>query len=151
MSSRPSRKRETPIAIRVLRKGDEDVLSRVAPHVFDNPIDGALTSEFLTDARHHLVVAIENDFVVGFASAVHYVHPDKRAELWINEVGVAPTLRRQGVAHSLLRALFDIGRSLGCGQAWVLSDLNNSPAVGLYQSLGGRAAPCDTVMYEFPL
>jgi hypothetical protein len=34
-------------------------------------------------------MATAGDTVVGFASAVHYVHPDKAPELWINEVGVA--------------------------------------------------------------
>jgi len=42
------------------------------------------------DPRHHLVVAVEH-VVVGFCSAVDYIQPDKPPELWINEVGVAPT------------------------------------------------------------
>ena len=78
------------IEIRVLRQGDEAVLANVAPEVFDNPIDPQMTAEFLADPRHHIAVAIDGGVVVGFASGVHYVHPDKRPELWINEVGVAP-------------------------------------------------------------
>jgi hypothetical protein len=76
--------------IRHLGPDDEQVLRHVAAGVFDHDVDPALASEFLRDPRHHLVVAIEDGSVVGFASGVHYVHPDKPAELWINEVGVAP-------------------------------------------------------------
>jgi GNAT superfamily N-acetyltransferase len=53
---------------------------------------------------------------------VHYVHPDKPAELWINEVGVAPSHQRQGVGQRLLGALFELGGSLGCREAWVLTE-----------------------------
>jgi hypothetical protein len=53
----------------------------VAAEVFDNPIDADLTAEFLGDARHHLAVAIDDGLVVGFASAIHYVHPDKPPQL----------------------------------------------------------------------
>lgn len=50
------------------------------PGVFDDPIIAKATSAFLADPRHHLVVAIASGTVVGFASAVHYVHPDKEQE-----------------------------------------------------------------------
>jgi aminoglycoside 6'-N-acetyltransferase I len=85
------------------------------------------------------------------ASAVHYVHPDKPPELWINEVGVAATHRRTGLAGALLHALFAHGRTLGCTQAWVLADESNVAARSLYASAGGRAAAEPAIMYEFPL
>lgn len=80
------------IQIKLLGRGDEAVLTHVAPGVFDHAVDPARSVEFLNDPRHHLAVAIEAGLVVGVASAVHYVHPDKSPELWINEVGVAPLI-----------------------------------------------------------
>lgn len=59
--------------------------------MFDNDAVPELSAEFLQDDRHHLVVALEDELVVGFASRVYYVHPDKPPELWINEIGVAPS------------------------------------------------------------
>jgi aminoglycoside 6'-N-acetyltransferase I len=67
--------------IRLLRAGEESILSHTAPDVFDNPVRAELAREFLNDPRHHIVVAIDGNTVVGFASAVHYVHPDKPTEL----------------------------------------------------------------------
>jgi len=127
------------------------VLAHVAAEVFDQPPDVRLTREFLNDPRHHIAVAIDNDLVVGFASAVHYVHPDKPAELWINEVGVAPTHRHRGVAKGLLRELLGLGTRLGCREAWVLTDRMNPAALRLYGSVGGVESGQDQVMFSFRL
>ena len=69
------------VEVRVLRKGDEAVLRNVALGVFDNSVDDAMSSEFLSDPRHHLAVAVDGDCGVGMASAVHYLHHDKSPEL----------------------------------------------------------------------
>ena len=140
------------IEIRVLRRGDEGVLAHVAPDVFDDPVDAGAAAAFLADGRHHLAVAVEDGVVVGFTSAVHYIHPDKpRPELWINEVGVAPTARGQGVAKALLAAILDVGRALGCSEAWVLTDRANAAAMRLYAAFSGLEPPEDAVMFTFRL
>jgi GNAT superfamily N-acetyltransferase len=140
-----------PSRIKILEPGDASVLDRVAPGVFDNPIDPLWTAEFLSDSRHHLAVAIDGDLVIGMASAVHYVHPDKPPALWINEVGVARTHRALGVGRRLLEALFERGRALGCMQAWVATEPGNTPARRLYAAVGGKDAPKPFVMVEFSL
>jgi ribosomal protein S18 acetylase RimI-like enzyme len=145
------------IEIRVLHSGDESVLLNVAPEVFDNPIDPELTREFLGDSRHHIAVAIDDGLVVGFASGVHYIHPDKPPELWINEVGLAPTHRRRGLGNDVLRALFEAGRAQNCTVAWVLTYRNNVAAMALYASVGGTEGVDDSgpskalVGYSFAL
>jgi ribosomal protein S18 acetylase RimI-like enzyme len=139
------------LVYRILQAGDAAVLDRVADDVFDGEVRPALAREFLDDARHHLAVAIDDGVVVGFASAVHYVHPDKPAELWINEVGVAPTHLRRGLAQTLLRMLFAAGRELGCTQAWVLTDRDNAAAMRLYASVGGDPGTREHVMFDFRL
>jgi ribosomal protein S18 acetylase RimI-like enzyme len=137
------------IIVRVLSAGEQHELDRIAPGVFDNPIDRALAREFLRDARHHLAIARADDMIVGMASALHYVHPDKAPELWINEIGVSPVYRGQGIASRMLEALFERARALGCQHAWVLTDHDNVAAQRLYSGAGGRAAP--VVMYSFQL
>jgi GNAT superfamily N-acetyltransferase len=140
-----------PPRIRILESDDSSVLDRVAPGVFDNPVDPHWTAEFLADTRHHMAVAIDEDRVVGMASAVHYIHPDKPPELWINEVAVAPTHRAQGIGRRLLEALFELGRVLGCRQAWVATEPGNTPARRLYAAAGGEEAPEPFIMVEFRL
>jgi ribosomal protein S18 acetylase RimI-like enzyme len=140
-----------PIEIKLLARGDERVLANVAPDVFDRGIDARLTSEFLNEPRHHLAVAIDDGVVVGFVSAVDYLHPDKPRELWINEIAVASTHRNRGVGKQLLRAMLDLAHTRGCREAWVLTDRSNAPAMRLYTSLGGTEAPRDQVMFTFKL
>ena len=139
----------TTAQVRLLGHGDGPLLAKVAPGVFDYPVDDRLAQEVLTDPRHHLAVALDGDTVVGFASAVHYVHPDKPPELWVNEVSVAETHRRHGLAKALLRALFEAGRGLGCAHAWVLTDRENRAAMRLYASAGGIGT--EHMMFTFRL
>ncbi len=129
------------IEIRLLGPADHDVLDTVAPDVFDGPVDPRWVAEFLADERHHLAVALDGGLVVGMASAVHYVHPDKGPELWINEVGVAPAHRSRGVGRALLEALFERGRARGCTEAWVLTEEENTAARRLYARAGGHEEP----------
>ncbi len=139
------------VSIHVLGPGDAGRLERVAPEVFDEEVSPEYTAEFLADPRHHLVVALDEDVVVGFASGVHYIHPDKPPELFVNEVGVAAAHQRQGIARQLLQALFAQGRAAGCAEAWVGTDVSNTTARGLYASAGGVEAAEPFVMYSFDL
>ena len=139
------------IEIRILQADDASVLERVADDVFDLQIDPRWTAEFLADPRHHLAVAIDGEIVVGMASGVHYVHPDKPPQLFINEVGVASTHQGRGIGRHVLDALLEHGRRLGCSEAWVLTDESNSIARKLYAAAGGLLEPEPAVMYTFPL
>jgi ribosomal protein S18 acetylase RimI-like enzyme len=137
------------LIIRLLGRDDAAVLRRVAPDVFDNPVDPHWTAEFLADPRHHLVVAIDDETVVGMASAVHHVHPDKPPQLFINEVGVASSHHGQGIGRRLLEALLQRGRELACTEAWVLTDESNTAARRLYAGGSGARAPEAILMYTF--
>ena len=139
------------VEIRVLGPADVAVLESVAEEVFDGPVAARWSAEFLADPRHHLAVAIDAGLVVGMASGVHYVHPDKSPELWINEVGVASTHRRRGIGKRLLAALFARGRELGCTEAWVLTEEDNAEARALYASASGQERAERPVMFEFDL
>lgn len=137
--------------IRILSKDDLALLMNAADDVFDNPVDETFAREFLNDPRHHIVVAISDGVIVGFASAVHYIHPDKPPELWINEVGVAGSHQGRGIGKAIMKEILQLGRELGCKNAWVLTDRGNLPANSLYKSTGGQINEEDTVMYEFDL
>jgi aminoglycoside 6'-N-acetyltransferase I len=139
------------IEVKRLETDDAGVLERVADGVFDHEINPNLAAEFLADPRHHIAVAIENGIIVGFVSAVHYVHPDKPTELWINEVGVAPSHHRRGIGKALLTNMIEHGRELGCTEAWVLTDRGNSAAMRLYASSGGIENQRDQTMFSFKL
>lgn len=139
------------VEIRLLQPDERHVLDQVAPDVFDHAIDPRWSAEFFADPRHHLAVALDGKLVVGFASAVHYVHPDKPSELWINEVGVAPSHHRQGVGRRLLQTLLQHGTTLGCVQAWVLTSPTNAAAQQLYAAVGGQVEAEPSLLFQFSL
>ena len=139
------------IDVRLLGPEDITVLDRVAPEVFDNAIDASLAREFLADPRHHIAVAVADGVVVGFASGVHYVHPDKPAQLFVNEVGVAPAYRRRGIARRVLSLLLARGEELGCTEAWVGTETDNVAARALYARSGGIEDPEPFVLVFYPL
>jgi ribosomal protein S18 acetylase RimI-like enzyme len=138
-----------PVEIRLLGAEDGDVLQHVALGVFDGPVHPRWAHDFLADARHHLIVAREDGVVVGMVTAVDYVHPDKAPQLWINEVGVAPSHQGRGIGRRLLDAILAHGRALGCTEAWLGTEEANVAARRLYESAGGTAEAF--ILYSFPL
>ena len=140
------------IEIKLLTSSDAHYLSNVAEDVFDDPIVESSASEFLNDPGHRLVIALDDHIVVGFVSAVIYLHPDKPApELWINEVGVAPTHQRQGIGKRLLQAALENAKQAGCTDAWVLTERTNEAAMAMYKSAGGDETLPDPTMFTFKL
>lgn len=140
------------IEIKLLGPAHLRILDNVAENVFDDPIVESSAREFLGDPRHRLVVALDEDTVVGFVSAVIYVHPDKPApELWINEIGVAPTHQNQGIGKSIMQAILEEAKRSGCSEAWVLTDRINLPAMAMYRSAGGEETLPDPTMFTFRL
>jgi aminoglycoside 6'-N-acetyltransferase I len=137
------------VTIRVLGHDEAGVLDNVARDVFDNPIEPRWRAEFFADPRHHLVVALDGDLVVGMASGVHYVHPDKAPELWINEVGVAPTHHSRGIGRRLVAALVAHAESIGCHEAWVLTSPDNEAAKRMYRAAGATADEELSVMFTY--
>jgi GNAT superfamily N-acetyltransferase len=135
---------------RLASPNDAVLLSTAADDVFDHAVDPSLSAEFLSDPRHHLAIAIDEGRIVGMASGVHYIHPDKAPELWVNEVGVAPSYRGRGVGRRVLGVLLDHGRALGCGEAWLLTDDGNAAARRMYAAAGGRETP-PQIMINFDL
>jgi ribosomal protein S18 acetylase RimI-like enzyme len=139
-----------PVEIKVLTPDDAALLQRVAADVFDGPVVTRLATEFLADPRHAICVAVDDGTVVGMASGVRYVHPDKPSEFWINEVAVAPTHHRRGLAKAIMAELLAFARREGCREAWVLTDEDNGPARALYAAAGGEES-LGVVMVNFAL
>jgi ribosomal protein S18 acetylase RimI-like enzyme len=142
------------VTVRILGPTDGAVLQHVAPDVFDGPVDVRWSAEFLADPRHHLAVALDDGDggrVVAMASALHYVHPDKPPELWVNEVGVAPPFRGRGVGRRVLAALLTHAKTLGCREAWVITSPDNTAARRMYVAAGGREESESAVMITFDL
>jgi ribosomal protein S18 acetylase RimI-like enzyme len=138
-----------PIEFKLLRVEEAAVLDSVAEGVFDEPINPARVSAYLAEPNHHLLVAIADGVVVGQVAAVVHRHPDKVAELYIDEVGVGDDWLRQGIARQMVETMFEFGRSVGCEESWVATESDNNPAIELYRGFG--AEPVHMVYFEYDL
>lgn len=139
------------VSYKIAHAVDAHYFENVQPGLFDRLIEPRLLREFLTDSRHHIAIALVEGSIVGFVSALDYVHPDKPKELWINEVGVAAAWRNQGIAKALMRLMLEHAKDQDCAEAWVLTQPENSPANALYASLGGltKGEKTPSIMFSF--
>ena len=137
------------VIVRLLGRDEAAVLDNLADDVFDHAIDPRLCAEFFADPRHHLVVALDDDLVVGMASGVHYVHPDKPPQLFINEVAVAATHHNQGIGRRLVETLVAHGEFIGCNEAWVLTSPDNEPAKRMYRAAGAIPHEEISIMFTY--
>ncbi len=139
------------IEIRKLSHDNAGLLRQTAQDVFDHPIEAPQLQKFLDDPRHVMMLAVDGNTVVGMASAFEYFHPDKKPQLFINEVGVAPTHRRRGIGRDLVTALLNEAGSRECVFAWLGTDVDNKPAQACFASVAGAASPQPFLLYEWDL
>jgi aminoglycoside 3-N-acetyltransferase I len=72
----------------------------------------------------------------------------ERSEIYIYDLAVAGTHRRQGVATALIRALQQIGAERGAYVIFVQADPPDAPAIALYSKLGVRE---DVLHFDIPV
>ena len=77
------------------------------------------------------------------------IYNDVAGGLLITETLVPEALEGQGIASRMLEEMFAFARSIGCEEAWVGTEPDNTAARGLYQRFGGKAG--SFVMYEYEL
>ena len=128
------------VDVRRLGPGDEDAV-HAARSLFDEAPDAEARRRFLAQPTHHLLVAYDGaDTPLGFVSGVELTHPDKGTEMFLYELGVDDSARRQGVGRTLVQALAALAREQGCYDMWVLADADNAAAQAAYARAGGREA-----------
>ena len=71
--------------------------------------------------------------------------------LFLFSIDVVEPQRRKGVARELIREFHRVGREAGCATSFVFTNEANTPAMQLYQALGGSRTNPDDVMFEWEL
>ena len=98
-------------------------------------------------------VAVGNaDEVIGWCWGYDLVRPDASPMLYLHELEVAESHRRQGHGRALVEAFIAAARSGGAAKMFLSTAEANEPARRLYDSMGGAlAAQGPTVNYWFAL
>lgn len=124
------------IAIRLLGPDDAELI--LTSDAFDYPADPVQTQAFLDDDRHVIMGAILDGELVGFASGIIHLHPDKQPMLFVSEVGVNERHRRRGIGERLVRDLLTATRARNIRGVWLATESYNVAARNLYARLAGR-------------
>ncbi len=138
--------------MQIILTGPEDaaLFDRLHPDVFDAALQPDLLRSYLADPRLHMAVARIDGQIIGMITGMHYHHPDKPPQMWINELGVATPFRRQRIATALITALSTHAATLACSENWVVADPTDE-AEGFYESLGWTRTGTRLAMFSAPL
>jgi aminoglycoside 3-N-acetyltransferase I len=111
---------------------DQQTYSRARPRA-------AYLERLLGSESFIALVALQGDQVVGGIAA--YDLPkfeQERSEIYLYDLAVAPTHRRQGIATALIEELKRIAALRGAWVVFVQADTGDEPAIALYSKLGRR-------------
>jgi aminoglycoside 3-N-acetyltransferase I len=78
------------------------------------------------------------DVVGGLAAYELHKFEQERSEIYIYDLAVARSHRRQGIATALIQELRKIAALRGAYVIFVQADLGDDPAIALYTKLGAR-------------
>jgi aminoglycoside 3-N-acetyltransferase I len=85
------------------------------------------------------LAALDGDEVIGGLAAYELEKFERaRTEIYIYDLAVKESHRRQGVATALIRALQKIAKDRGAYVIYVQADPGDEAAIALYESLGTR-------------
>jgi len=121
-----------PVAIHPITPANAALLGHVDPDVFDHAIDPARLAAYVADPLHGMFVAVDADLVIGQIRGSIHLQPDRAADLYIDNLGTAPSHQRQGIASALMKAMLSWAEARGCTYAWVATETDNEEAHGFY-------------------
>ncbi|MEO0912473.1 MAG: GNAT family N-acetyltransferase, partial [Pseudomonadota bacterium] len=100
----------------------------------------AYIADLLASDPFVAIVAREAGAVIGALTAYElkkFARPE--SEIYIYDLAVAPSHRRQGVATALIARTKAIARQRGASVIFVQADQGDAPPIALYSRLGTRA------------
>ena len=133
------------------RLGSEDLplmrrLNTLFAEVFEDaesysahPPDDAWLTDLLSKDHVIALVAKTEDRVVGGLVAYELEKFERmRREIYIYDLAVSPSYRRQGIATALIEQVRTIARARRAWVIYVQADTGDDPAIALYSRLGER-------------
>jgi ribosomal protein S18 acetylase RimI-like enzyme len=105
---------------------------------------------FLSRPDNALFVAFVDTKEVGFVTAYRLQHFDTlHAEVFLYEIGVDESFRRQGIATLLISSVKTWAAEVGASEVWVLTEEENSVAKALYTATGGVQEKSNSTMFTY--
>jgi ribosomal protein S18 acetylase RimI-like enzyme len=122
------------VSIHQLSLENAGLLANIDPDVFDHEIRQDMLAAYLSDPRHAMFVAVEDGVVVGQVRGNVHLQPDRASDLYLDNLGTAPSHQRRGIATQLVRALTAWGKAHGCTYVWLATETDNTGAILFYKA-----------------
>ena len=111
--------------------------------------EAAEPAEFLDDPRTFLLVAEDDEGLVGWLYAYELLRPDGHRATMLYEVEVLERAQGQGHGRAMVEVLLAEARERGHMKMWVLTDEDNEAAKALYEATGAQSV--SQLMYTWEL
>lgn len=142
------------LEIRRLEAGEEqlaqDAVLRLVPEDERNGHTPSLVHlrRLLAASSNYLILALLDGTPIGFAIAYAMPRYDRDGQMaYLYEIGVSKEHRRKGVATHMVDTLKACMADKGITSVWVGTEVENTPAVSLYEATGAKLEPL--LIHEF--
>lgn len=129
----------------------ENYQSSLSPEFLNNSIEPYMLGKWTKRLREpennqHVIVAEENNKIIGFASV--YLDFDSECAALLDNLHVSKKYKRQGIGNELMRraAIWILAKNKFKMFLWVIAD--NLPAIKFYEKIGGQNI--ETLNAELP-
>jgi predicted GNAT superfamily acetyltransferase len=122
------------VVVRVARAGDYDGIAAVVDDWWGRPILDILPRLFLDHFHGTSLVAERDGTLAGFL--VGFLSPSLPSEAYVHFVGVAPDLRRTGLARDLYTRFFDLAAGHGRTVVSAVTSPVNARSIAFHRRLG---------------
>lgn len=122
-----------------------DELNKISNNLnnFDNFWTVGIFKDELNNSNCHYIVAIQNEEIIGFGGISVVLD-----EANINNIAVRVDKRNCKIGTKILENLIDISKSLNCSTITLEVNVENSPAIKLYQNFGFKILGIRKNYYE---
>ena len=125
-------------AMRAVLRLYAEAFEDTASYLSTPPDDGYLTNLLARGDFIQLAAQSEGRLTGALSAYVLTKFEQARSEIYIYDLAVAPTHRRQGIAEAMIGHLRGIASEHGAWVIYVQADRGDWPAVALYTKLGTR-------------
>lgn len=130
LSALSSHHHNDDISVRLAAMLDLDAMSQLQMQCFstDHSAIKAQLTQQLQDPHRKILLLYGQKKLIGKA------HLRCHCGLWLHDFCIAPSMRRQGFANILLHHVFRVAHDFNFDRLWLEVDLDNQPAIALYQA-----------------
>jgi ribosomal protein S18 acetylase RimI-like enzyme len=116
------------------------------------PLDKTALGEFLANPARFLILAIEEERVVGSLYGYALRHPYRREpQFFLYGIDVRPEYRNQQIGSALVDEFITEAKLAGAFEVWVLTSESNKAAMVMYAHSGLERSSTDDVMLSLTL